>query len=332
VDIGSGLAGQLSLAKETVAYGTRAAPVAWYEFNSETLQLARNRLMSRGLRAGRTFQSSSRVSTVSRGASGNVALEVMNKEFGRWLDLLHGNAVTPAQQGGTTAYRQTHNIGTTDPSKSATIQVGKPGTAGTVHPYEYEGCMVTDYEFSCEAGGFLEATFGIDAEDRTTSQTLGTPSYPSSLLTYDFSDVTVCTVNGVSTLDVFSGFNLSGELPRADDRFRLGSGQTKLKPILNDYTAATLTLSGEFKNLTHQALYDADTIFPVVITFDSGVAAGGANNYLIRFTMQACQIRGEDPTVGGPDLVTQDLAMDVLDNGTNPPVVIEYQEVSTAAL
>lgn len=330
--IGSGLAAQLGFAKETT-YGTRVAPTAaFYEFNSETLQQARNRLKSRGLRAGRTFQSSTRVATVSRGAAGNVTLEVVTKEFGRWLDLLHGNAVTPAQVGGTTAYLQTHNLGTSDPSKSATIQVGKPGTAGTVHPYEYEGCMVNSYEFSCETDGFLEANFGIDAEDRTTSQTLATASYPSALQSFDFSDVTVCTINSVSTLDVFSGFNLSGALPRADDRWRLGSGQVKLKPILNDYTAAALTLSGEFKNLTHQTLFDADTIFPVVITFDSGVAAGGANNYLIRFTMQACQINGEDPTVGGPDLVGQDLSLNVLDDGTNPPVKIELQEIATTVL
>ena len=329
--IGSGLAAQLGFKKETT-YGTRAVPDSFYEFNSETLQLERNRIMSRGLRAGRTFQSSTRVSEVTRSASGSVSLEVVNKEFGRWLDLLHGNTVTPVQQGGTTAYLQTHNLGTTDPSKSATIQVGKPGTAGTVHPFEYEGCMVTGYEFSAEVGGFLEASFEIDAEDRTTSQTLASASYPASLLTYDFADVTVCTVNGVSTLDVFSGFNLSGELPRATDRWRLGSGAVKLKPILNDYTAATLTLSGEFKNLTNHAFFDSGAIIPVVITFDSGVAAGTGNNYLIRFTMAACQVTGEDPTVGGPDLVDQSLSFNVLDNGTNPPVVIEYQEVATAAL
>jgi hypothetical protein len=331
VAIGSGLAAQLAFKKETT-YGTRVAPDAFYEFNSESLQLERTKIMSRGLRAGRTFQSSSRVSEVTRSAGGSVSLEVVNKEFGRWLDLLHGNTVTPVQVGGTTAYLQTHNLGTTDPSKSATIQVGKPGTAGTVHPFEYEGCMVTGYEFSCQTGGFLEASFSIDAEDRTTSQTLATASYPASLLTYDFSDVTVCTVNGVSTLDTFSGFNLSGALSRATDRFRLGSGAVKLKPILNDYTAATLTLSGEFKNLTNHAFYESGAIIPVVITFDSGVAAGTGNNYLIRFTCAACQVTGEDPTVGGPDLLDQSLTFNVLDDGTNPPVKVEYQEIATAAL
>jgi hypothetical protein len=328
--IGSGLAAQLGFKKETT-YGTRAVPDAFYEFNTESLQLTRNRLMSRGLRAGRTFQSSSRVSEVTRSGGGSVSLEVVNKEFGRWLDLLHGNAVTPTQVGGTTAYLQTHNLGTSDPSKSATIQIGKPGEAGTVHPFEFEGCMVNSYEFSCETGGFLEATFGIDAEDRTTSQSLATASYPSSLLTYDFSDATV-TFNGSGVTDTFSSFNLSGELPRAGDRYRLGSGAVKLKPILNDYTAATLTLGGAFKNLTNQAIFDAGTIIPVVVLFDSGVAAGTGNNYLIRFTCQACQLTGEDPTVGGPDLLDQSLTFNVLDNGTNPPVVIEIQEIATAAL
>jgi hypothetical protein len=251
--------------------------------------------------------------------------------FGFWLDLLHGNAVTPVQVGGTTAYLQTHNLGASDPTKSATIQVGKPGEAGTVHPFDYLGCMVTSYEFSCEVDGFLEATFGLDVNDRKTDQTLATASYPSALQTFDFSDATV-TVNGSGVSDTFNSFNLSGALPRATDRWRLGSGAVKLKPILNDYTAATVTLGGAFKNLTNQGLFDAGTIIPIVVLFDSGIAAGTGNNYLIRFTMQACQIAGEDPVVSGPDILTQDLTMNVLDDGTNPPVKIELQEVATAAL
>jgi hypothetical protein len=330
VAIGAGLASQAGGKKETT-YGTRAVPDVFWEYNSESVQLERNRLNSRALRAGRTFQSSTRVQETTRGGAGSISLDVVTKGFGFWLDLLHGNAVTPVQVGGTTAYLQTHNLGASDPTKSATIQVGKPGEAGTVHPFDYLGCMVTSYEVSCEVDGFLEATFGLDVNDRKTDQTLATASYPSALQTFDFSDATV-TVNGSGVSDTFNSFNLSGALPRATDRWRLGSGAVKLKPILNDYTAATVTLGGAFKNLTNQGLFDAGTIIPIVVLFDSGIAAGTGNNYLIRFTMQACQIQGEDPVVGGPDILTQDLTMNVLDDGTNPPVKIELQEVATAAL
>ena len=328
--IGAGLASQLGFKKETT-YGTRVAPTAFYEYNSESVQLDRRRIMSRALRAGRTFQSSTRVASTTRSGAGSVTMEVVTKEFGRWLDMLHGNTVTPTQVGGTTAYLQTHNIGTSDPNKSATVQVGKPGEAGTVHPFDYLGAMVTGYTFSCSVDDFLTASFDLDVQDRVTNQTLATASYPSALVSYDFHMATV-SVNGSGVADTFDSFTLAGQLPRNVARYRLGSGQIKLQPITNDYTAATVTLGGAFKNLTNLALYDADTIFPVVVTFDSGVAAGAGNNYLIRFTMQNCQITGQDPVVGGPDTLSQDLAMNVLDDGTNPPVKIEYQEIATAAL
>lgn len=328
--IGAGLSSQLMLKKEAT-WGTRIVPTATYEYNSEGIQLDRSRITSTALRAGRMFPSSSRTRTTYRSAAGPIALDVVTKEFGRWLDLLHGNTVTPAQVGGTTAYMQTHNIGTTDAFKSATIQIGKPSINGTVNPFDYTGAKVTGFNFSCDAGGYLGASFDIDAKDRLTNQTLATAAYPSALQTFAFADATV-SVNSVSITDEFSSFGLAGTFSRATDRQRIGSGQTKLEQIANGLAGVTCTLGGDFKDLTNLGLYDADTVFPVVVTFDSGIVAGGANNYLIRFTMSACEIAGEDPTVGGPDILSNDLTLTVLDDGTNPPLKVEYQEIATTAL
>src|SRR3954470_17095707 len=128
--------------------------------------------MSTGLRAGRSFQSSTRVHTTTRQAAGDINLEVPNQGFSTLVDLLHG--MTPTVVAAGTAWLHTHNIGITDPSKSATVQVGEPGTDGTVRTFEYVGAVVTAFKFECQTGGFLEATFTLDAQDRTTSQTLGT--------------------------------------------------------------------------------------------------------------------------------------------------------------
>lgn len=326
----SGLFSQLGAAKEAT-YGTRVAPTQFFEYTSESVQLAYNRLSSRGLRAGRTFQQSNRVATTTRGGSGTVNLEVVSKGFGFWLDLLHGNTVTPAQQGGSTAYLQTHNIGTGTAPKSATVQVGKPGEAGTVHPFDYLGSMVTGYTFSCAVDEFLSASFDLDVRDRQTNQTLATATYPSGLESFHFAQAAV-TFNGSSITDTFESFTLSGSLPRNTDRYRLGSGQTKLRPILNDYTAAQVTLGGVFKDLTNLGLYDSGAIVPVVVTFTSTVAISGSYYPQIRFTMPACQVRGEDPTVGGPDVLGQDVTLEVLDNGTDAPVKIEYTSTDSAAL
>ena len=50
--LASGLGGQLGLAAEST-YGTFVAPTRWFEFNSESLHLERERIESAGIRAGR---------------------------------------------------------------------------------------------------------------------------------------------------------------------------------------------------------------------------------------------------------------------------------------
>lgn len=322
--LGSGLASQIGVKKETT-WGTRVAPTSFYEYESEGIKHNRNRIVSRGLRAGRTFQNSGRRVTVTRDASGPVSLEVPNKGFGVLLDLLHGNTVTPTQQAATTAYSQVHNIGASDPSKSATIQVGRPGTDGTVRPFDYVGAQVTDYTFSCDTGGFLMASFTFDCKDEDTSQTLASASYPTGLESFDFSQASTVTVNGTDVSDRVTSFNLSGSAARKTDRYFLGAGGTKAKPIQNDYSAATVTFDGEFKDLTTYDLFTGDDIVPVVVTFTSGTEIDTGYPYEISFSLAACQADGETPNVSGPDVLGQQLALTVLDDGTNPPVAITYQ-------
>lgn len=326
--IGSGLASQLGAKKETT-YGTRVVPDKFFEYSKESVKLTRNRIYSKGLRAGRTFQRSSRVATPTRAADGSVEFEVVNKGMGFWFDLLTGDAVTPVQQAATTAYLSTFNIGNSDPSKSATVQVGKPGAAGTVHPFDYLGAMVTEAKLSCEVDGFLEAEFGLDVRDRKTDQSLASASYPSSLESFHFAQCTP-TVNGNPITDVFDSVDISIALARKTDRFHLGSAGLKTKPIQNDYGIGSIEFGGDFKDLTFANLYDADTIFPIVVLFE-GSTIEAAHKFYIRVTAAACQLEGEDPTVEGPDVLSQGLTAKILDDGTNPPVKVEIMSTDTAA-
>lgn len=324
---GSGLSAQLGVKKETT-YGTRVAPDHFYEFNSETLQVSRNRILSQGLRAGRNFQSSTRVATPTRKAAGDVVLEVPNQSFGTLLDLLHGNTVTPVQQGATAAYLQTHNIGITDPSKSATVQIGTPGTDGTIRVFEYPGSMVTAFKFECQVGGWLTATFTLDAQDRTTSQTLATATYPSSLRSFHFGQCTP-TVNGSAITDVFDSVTITGTLNRKTDRFKLGGAGVQAKPIQNAFYDVSVEFGGDFKDLTHSALYDADTIVPVIVDFQ-GPVIGSPNKEFITFTFANCLPDVNDPDVNGPDVLTQSIKYVALDSGSGNPLVTTYQSLDTA--
>lgn len=325
--IGSGLATQLGGKKETT-YGTRVVPDKFYEYLTEGFARQQNYLESRQLRAGRFFQSSSRRALTTRSANGTVTGEVPNKNFGFFLDLLHGNAVTPVQQGATAAYLQTHDL-TGDPSKSATIQVGKPDTGGVVRPYDYLGAMVTSAGFACAVGEFLTFNFDFDAQDEDTAQTLASAVYPTALESFHFQQAVV-TVNSVVQNNV-TGFSLDLGMPRADDRFYLRSSALKAKPILNDYSGGTGTLTFEFSDMTQYGLFTAGTKVPLSIAFTGSLIAG-AFSYGITFTSTAVQFTGTTPVVDGPDLLSFDAPFVILDDGTNAPLRVTYMDVVTTAL
>lgn len=332
--IGSGLASSVGIKKEAVAYATRAVPTEFYEFESEGGVRQQKYLESRQLRAGRFFQSGSRRVLTTRDAQVTLNGEVPNKGFGSIVDLLHGNTVTPVIQGATTAYLQTHNhIG--DPTKSATVQVGKPDTGGTVRPFEYTGCMITQFALSCAVDDWLKFAVTMDAADEDTAQTLATPSYPPALEGFHFQQATV-TVNGVvqnlTTGSLVKSLSLDLGLPRATERYGLRSTALKAKPILNDYTPGSGSIGYEFTDLVQYGLFQAGTKCPVIFDFVSTTLAGVGFPFRITVTIAQAQFTGTTPAVSGPDILAFEAPFMILDDGTNPPVKIEIMEVRSTVL
>ena len=331
--IGSGLSSQIGGKKETT-YGTRAVPDAFFEFESEGGVRQQKYLESRQLRAGRFYQSGSRRITTTRDAQVSIQGEVPSKGMGFFLDLLHGNAVTPVQQGATTAYLQTHNL-TGDPNKSATIQVGKPDTGGTVRPFDYLGCMVTQAQINCAVDDWLKFNLTMDANDENTAQTLATASYPSSLEGFHFQQATI-TVNGVvqnlTTGSLPRSMSLDLGLPRAVERYGLRSTALKAKPILNAYTPGNGSIGYEFTDMTQYGLYTAGTKVPVIFDFTSSSLAGAGFPYRITITIAQAQFTGTTPVVTGPDILSYDAPFEILDNGTDPPVKVEVISTDSAAI
>lgn len=325
--------------KKETTYGTRVVPTVTYEFESEGGVRQQKYLESRMLRSGRFFQSGARRVLTTRDGQVTLNGEVPNKDFGSIVDLLHGNTVTPAQQAATTAYLQTHNL-TGDPNKSATIQIGKPDTggaaaSGTVRPFDYTGSMLTGLTLSCAVDDWLKFAATFDAQDEDTSQTLATASYATSLEGFHFQQAVV-TVNSVvqnlTTGSLVRSFNLDIGLPRAVERYGLRSSSTKAKPILNDYTPGSGSLGFEFTDLTQYALFTAGTKVPLSIAFTGASNAGTAIPFAITFTMSQVQFTGTTPAVTGPDLLGFDAPFVILDDGTNPPLVVTIMETRSTAL
>lgn len=324
----SGVFAQLGGKKEAT-YGTRVVPDKFFEFVDESLQLEQRFHVSQQLGADSWFARGSRRVATTRSGGGSISLEVPNKGFGFFLDLLHGNSVTPVQQGGTTAYLQTHNIGLTAPSKSATIQVGRPSTDGTVRPFDYLGCMVTSASFSWDVDAALMAAFEFDCQDESTAQSLATRSLPTSLASFVFTQGTL-SIAGSSVADVTSG-SIGINLQRDTDFYALGTTGLKSKPVINGISGASGSATVRFTDLTHYNRYKNNTKPSLELLFE-GATISGAYKEQFKITCNQVGFTGETPTVSGPDVLTHEIPFDVLYDGTNAPVIIAYQSTDSAAL
>lgn len=323
----SGLGSSFGLKKETT-YGTAVVVDKFYEYDSEGFGLDPSFLESGGLRAGRTFQQAARTKKTTHQAPGSVSLDVPTKGFGAILDLLHGASVSPVQQGGTAAYLQTHPIGTTLVNKSATVQVNKPDTSATDRAFTTLGAMVASWQFSLDTSGVLKCQLTFDGRDEKTDIALAPASYVAGVDSFDFTDALVTTLAGANLASV-TGFTLSGSNTLKTNRWFLGSGALKAKPIPTGFTEVTGTLDCEFESLSAYNHFAAGNPIAIVIPIEGAVIAA-THKYTWKADMPACQIRGETPKVGGPDVLTQTIPFKVLDDGTNAPLTLTYMSTDTA--
>jgi hypothetical protein len=331
----AGVGSQLGLKKETT-YGTAVTVDKFFKFESESFSLDPTYVDPVGLQAGITAAPQSLTKQTTRAAGGAFSAYTPFKQTGHLLDQMVAGTITPVQQGATTAYLSTFNVGASVPTKSATIQFNKPSTSNGDTAYTYPGSVLTSAEFSMETGGILMSNWAWLSQDETTPATtpagaaLATASYATSDDVWSHVNTSVLTYSG-STINGVTGVNLTWEQPMAADRYFLGTTGTRAKPIPNNVASVTGTLSGEFYDNTMYAAFRAGGFAALVITFQGPTAIATTNFPFLRFTIAAAQIRGSSPTVGGADLLDQSIPFVAKSDGTNPLLKIEYQSTETAA-
>lgn len=325
--LASGLGSQFGLSKETT-YGTVVTPAKFFEFDSESLNLDLTYQESVGLRAGRTFQPAARTFATTRQAGGGVALDIPTKSFGSILDLMHGLAISPVQQGATAAYLQTHAIGTSQPNKSATLQVNKPTSAAVDTPFTYPGSVLTAASFSLDLGGILKTQLTWDCQDEQTPATtpagpaLATASYPAGVTSWDHTKASV-TMDG-SAVATATALAATWTQPYKEDRFFLNTSGVKGKPIPNGFATVEGTISLEFNDATAYNLWRTGRK-DIAVVFDfQGATIASTFKEQITFTMPGVQVRGESPQVGGPDVLEVTAPFKALDNGAAAPLTVAY--------
>lgn len=328
----SGIASQLGIADETV-YGTIVTPTRFLEFNSEGIKLDRQQVESKGLRSSNRVLRSDRQAVNRKGAGGPVELEVPSNGFGLFMKHTFGAAALTTPAGGTLS-RKIRSVLTDPTGLFFTTQVGRPDNAGTVQPFTYSGCKVASWEISCDVDGVLTIKLDVDARDEATATGLAAASFPATAELFYFTGAQVSlggtytfpasvdTVTSGVAVDV-KKFSLKGDNKIKTDRYFLRSNSLKKEPLPNDFYDVNGSIDVEFSTLTDYTRYSSGTPFVLRAQF-VGSLIEGAINRMVEIILPCVRCDGETPGVDGPDVLEHSLAFTMLNDGTNPPLIVNY--------
>lgn len=301
--IRTGLNAQLGAALETV-FGTFVAPTRWFEFVSESMTLEVERLESAGIRGGTRVLRSDRWAPGSKTVAGDIQVEAATTNLGFLLEHAIGDVASVNDLA--TAYTHTFTPG--DLPVGFSLQVGRPDVnVGTVHPFSYLGCRIASFGIAGRVGEVGELTFSIIAQDESTAESLGTPTYPAQALLV-FTQATLQIA--AAAVDV-RAVEFNGDNGLVADRVVLGSQLAK-EPLegapMRTYDG---TIDAHFVDLVAYTRFVAGTEAALDFKFEGALIETGH-----KFTLQVLanvRFDGETPQVSGPEEIPQNLPYKVVD-------------------
>ena len=318
----SGNDARLGIIKETT-YATRLAPTRFFPFTAESLGFTYNRYFSQSLGSGRWARPSI---TTTKAGTGSISGEVPTTGFGYLLQFLHGNTVTPVQDGATPSYTQTHTLDT-PPDKSATIQVQTPPVnTSTLLPQDLIGVMFSGLTLSWDPAGVLTWEMPAVVNNLSTAETLATYTAPTAWSMLSFAGGSL-TIGGANQADITGSGSITIGQALRDDAFALGTSWTMAKPVETDKPTAGGSFTADFNDMSAFNRVVNDTSADVVLKFEGGTISG-AFKYTMQVTIPACKFTQERPQVGGPGPVTQEVSFEN-SAGTSQPPVLLYRSTDT---
>jgi hypothetical protein len=156
----------------------------------------------------------------------------------------------------------------------------------------------------------------LDAQDETTSQTLGSATAPAETELFHWGGLSM-TVGG-SSFDAIK-FTAKGDNKIKTDRHFLNGSKLKKQPIENDKRAFGGTLQGEFENLTAYNRFINGTVVPIICTWVCTSTYDTAKPFKLVLTMNNCRFDGTTPNVKNADLLDITLPFVCLDDYSTAP-------------
>lgn len=255
----AGLAGQLGFKTETT-WGTAVTVDQFHPgYVSGNPVREQPPLVSKGIRAGRRLPTS--VQAGAKTVEGTILTELYSVPAATLLRHMFGTIGVS----GAGPYTHTASIGPLN-SKSLTIQVGIPGTGGTVHPFTYSGAKFEEWTLKGVAGELAQLELGVTAKDYVTATALASASYGSGT-PFTFVQGAV-TIGGVAAADI-EEFELNVKRPLRKQH-PIGSA-TIMEQLEEGQAEVGITCKADFVSLTRHDLQN--TAVAVVLAFSDGAAS-----------------------------------------------------------
>jgi tail tube protein len=309
-----------------------------------------------GLFSGKLHPMASRRVLAGWEAGGQIPLELPTRNLQQWLLPMFGSygqaAATLTQDLTTGAYKSVHAPGPLQ-GNSFCVQKGVPAVDGTVTPFTYVGCKITDWEISVEKHGIAQLAVNVMARNELAGAGNADPLNASvpTLLAYSppigsvfhwaqatlFTGGTASTTSGVTSV---SGASTAGNvrkisikytIPLDGDRYFLGKAGFRDEPV--DNGLRTIAVSFEIEWLSSEAMYNAyaaDTPTALQLQLQGPVIGSGTDHSMLSILIPEMFLDGEPPKIPGPQVVTQTIPLAGLDDAANNPIQATYWTLDTA--
>lgn len=357
--LGSGLASQWTRPVTETTFGVVPAGLSsttkFTACDSDGLELKKTAKQSTGIFAGKLYPRTARRVVTEWTAGGPVVMDLPARGLNDWLFPMFGSygqtLATLTQDASTGAYTAVHNGGVLD-GHSFAMQKGVPAVNGTVEPFTYVGCKLSEWEISFAPGEIGKLNLTVEARNELAGGGNSDPLNGSvpGLVTYVapvggvfhfleaqiFTGGTLSTTSGNTTV---SGATLAGNIksgsvkqsvPLDLDRFFAGQAGFKSDQLQN----ALRAISGQFviEWLSSEAQYNAfaaDTPTAFQLQFLGGPIGSGSDHSSLTILVSNIFLEGESPKITGPEVLTQTVTYTGLDDDTNNVIQATYWTLDT---
>ena len=288
--IGSGLAAQFSFGLETT-YATAATLNKHLPLLNESMTHDEERIQSEGIIPGNMTWRSDQWAKGNETNGGDVGVELYDHGLGVLFRAMMGGAAAPV---GTGPYTHTFEPGDLA-NDSLTVQIGKPASSGTVHPFTFLGAQVASWELGCAEGEIATLGLTFAAREHTTATALATPTMPTALKPLSYS-VGAILIGGSAVGNIKSA-TVTGDNGMDTERRFFNAGGKIAQPIQNALRTYTATFETEFTDLVSYNRFVNGTEASLSLKFTSG-----ANSVELLGNIRT---DGETPSVAGKEILTQ---------------------------